>query len=142
MIYTLKEEIHVMILLIVFGIYISSYVEFIYLFLTQIKKKILRILLEIIGWITQIIITYLFVYKMADGYVPLYFILFIALGILLYFLFRFLYFKELNLFSKFLYKLLFFIISEIIMFIVPNYVKEIFKAYIKRKKDKKIKDLK
>lgn len=142
MIYTLKEEIHVMILLIVFGIYISSYVEFIYLFLTQIKKKILRILLEIIGWITQIIITYLFVYKMADGYVPLYFILFIALGILLYFLFRFLYFKELNFFSKFLYKLLFFIINEIIMFIVPNYVKEIFKNYIKRKKDKKTKDLK
>lgn len=142
MIYTLKEEIHVMILLIVFGIYISSYVEFIYLFLTQIKKKILRILLEIIGWITQIIITYLFVYKMADGYVPLYFILFIALGIALYFLFRFLYFKELNIFSKILYKSLFFIISEIIMFIVPNYVKEIFKTYIKRKKDKKIKDLK
>ena len=139
--YTLKEEIHIIILLIVFGIYICSYCEFIYIFLNQIKNKIIKILLEIIFWILQILITYLFTYKMQDGYVPIYFIIFILNGAIIYILFRAMYIKEIKTLSIFINKFMKILFKEIKSTIMPKYIKEIYINHKKRRKDRKIKDI-
>lgn len=141
MIYTLKEEIHIIILLIIFGIYICSYSDFIYILLKYIKNKIVKVVLEIIFWILQILITYIFVYKMQDGYVPIYFIMFILLGTIIYITFRFTHIKEIKWLAKTLVKAFKNILKETKEIIIPKYIKEIHKNFKKRRKDKKIKDI-
>ena len=93
MIYTLKEEMRIIILLIIFGIYISSYCEFVYSLLKQLKNKIIKIITEIILWAIQILITYKFTYRMQDGYIPIYFLIFVILGIIIYILTKSLFYK-------------------------------------------------
>ena len=75
MMYTLKDEIHVIILLIVYGIYLSSYLEILNILLQSIKKKVYKIIVEITLSLLEIYVAYIFVYKVQDGYIPIYFLL-------------------------------------------------------------------
>lgn len=88
MIHPLREEIYVAIYLIIYGIYlISTYDLFLYYSNRLIKKKIIKIVLEIIFCIIQLIVTYLFSYNLASGYIPIYFVLFIIVGVYFYIIF-------------------------------------------------------
>lgn len=82
--YTLTEEITVLIYLILYGVYLFSTLDIVNLIVDKIKKLWLKILIQIIYWLVQTYITYLFSYRLMNGYVPIYFILFIYGGYYLY----------------------------------------------------------
>lgn len=105
MIHTLKEEINVLIYLIIYGIFIiSTYDSVLYFSNHLINKKCIRIIIEIIYCIIQLIIAYIFSYNLADGYIPIYFILLIVVGVYSYILF----------FKKRLFNILDYILKNII----------------------------
>lgn len=86
MIHTLNEELYIIIYLIFFGLYILSTYDFFLKVLTETKtSKILNILFQIFFCILQLTITYFFTYKLAAGYIPIYFIIFVILGVLIYY---------------------------------------------------------
>ena len=86
MIHTLNEELYIIIYLIFFGLYISSTYDIFLKVLTETKtSKILNILFQIFFCILQLTITYFFTYKLAAGYIPIYFIIFVILGVLIYY---------------------------------------------------------
>lgn len=86
MIRPLYKEIYIIIALIAFGIYLVFIYDMFFIFnSTLTKKKIWRIFYEIIFNIINLYVTYIFTYKMASGYVPIYFILFMGIGVYLYF---------------------------------------------------------
>lgn len=83
MIHPLKEELIIILGLIIFGFYLSiSYDVFIYLNNKLSKRKRIN---EIIFISIQIYITYVFSYKLSDGYIPIYFILFFIFSWFIYF---------------------------------------------------------
>ena len=86
MIHPLYEEIIIIIGLILFGLYICiSYDVFIYMNNNITKNKIKKRLYEIIFITIQLYITYQFSYKLSEGYIPIYFILFFMLSGYIYF---------------------------------------------------------
>lgn len=141
MIYTVNEEFRIIILLIAFGTYIFFMSDFINVFSNKIKRKLLRYIVSIILWFIQIYISYIFVYKMQDGYMPLYFILFIVVGLIFYLFIRnqtlFILKRIINMFYYLLDKL----VNLIKETILPKYLSIVIKYNKKRIKDKKIKDI-
>lgn len=138
---TLKDEIHVIILLIVYGIYLSSYLEILNILLQSIKKKVYKIIVEITLSLLEIYVAYIFVYKVQDGYIPIYFLLFIILGIIIYLSFRHQTFKVFNHLVINIVKIIkktFTIFKEVIY---PKYLKEINNTFKKRRTNKKNKDI-
>lgn len=86
MIHTIQEEISIIIYLILFGIYLVSTYDLILQIEKWLKfKKIKTYLLEIIFNILQILITIRFSSKIANGYIPVYFILFFIIGVVIYY---------------------------------------------------------
>lgn len=86
MIHTIKEEIYISIYLIVFGIYLLSTYDILLIIIDRIKfKKWFKIIIELIFFILQIFVTYRFSFELANGYIPIYFILFVLIGIILYY---------------------------------------------------------
>lgn len=87
MIHPLKEEVYIAIYLICYGIYIVfTYDIFIFLF-NQIKiNRLCKTIIELFFAIIQLTITYFFTFKLASGYIPIYFILFFLIGSLIYYL--------------------------------------------------------
>lgn len=141
MMYTLKDEIHVIILLIIYGIYLSSYLEILNILLQSIKKKVYKIIVEITLSLLEIYVAYIFVYKVQDGYIPIYFLLFIILGIIIYLSFRHQTFKVFNhlvINIVNIIKKTFTIFKEVIY---PKYLKEINNTFKKRRTNKKNKDI-
>ncbi len=141
MIYTLKDEISIIILLIVYGIYISLYYEILNILVMKLKNKIIKIFTEIILCLLQIYISYLFIYKIQDGYIPIYFLGFILTGVLIYFLYHSRLYRVINYIFEKIMDFLKKVIKEIIGFLYPKYLKEIKSTLIKRRKLKKIKDI-
>ena len=85
MIHIVKEEIYISVYLIAFGIYlISTYDVLLYMLDSTKLKTVFKVLIEIIYCLIQLIITYFFSYKLASGYIPIYFILFLVIGFVLY----------------------------------------------------------
>lgn len=85
MIHTVKEEVYISIYLIAFGIYlISTYDVLLYILDCSKIPRAFKIIIEIIYCLIQLLITYLFSYKLASGYIPIYFILFLILGFIIY----------------------------------------------------------
>ena len=82
--YTIKEEIYIIFYLLVFGIYLFSTLDIITILTKKITKKSFRIIIQILFWLAQIYITFIFSYHLMDGYIPIYFILFIYLGYFIY----------------------------------------------------------
>lgn len=137
--YTVQEEIYILIYLILFGIYIFSSIDLIDLISQKIKNKVLRITLNILFTLIQIYITFTFSYNLMDGYVPIYFFIFIYIGFVIY----------IKLFKKYfitiitnIYNVLIFIIKRIIKLIKPFIYSKTIMKFIKREikiiKNKKI----
>lgn len=82
--YTIKEELYILIYLVGFGIYLFASLDIIELLFLKIKNKVLKIICDILFFVIQIYIIYLFSYNLMDGYIPIYFILFIYIGYLIY----------------------------------------------------------
>lgn len=82
----IKEEIYIIISLIIYGIYlISSYDLILQIQNFNKQKKIKSYLIEIIFNLLQILVTIKFSQNLSDGYIPTYFIIFLIIGILIYY---------------------------------------------------------
>lgn len=88
MIKPLNVEIKILIYIVAYGIYYFAVSDLIiYLEERYHFKKIPKLILELVYLIIQIFLTYNFCYKLESGYIPIYFLLFIIIGFLLYYLF-------------------------------------------------------
>ena len=141
MMYTLKEEVYIIILLIIYGIYLANYIDILNIILLKIKNKVTKIIVEGILSFTQIYVAYIFMYKIADGYIPIYFLLFVILGIILYLIFRYQIINTVKVLVNLIFKTLKTTIREIKQVIYPYYLKEVIKTFRKRKAYKKVKDI-
>lgn len=141
MIYTLREEIHIIILLVIYGIYISSYYDVVTLTILGIKNKITKIIIEILLCIFQIYLSYLFIFKIQDGYIPIYFLLFILVGVLIYYFLRNKMIATYLILIMFIKKIFIQTTKEVKNIICPIYLQEVINTFIKRRKDKKKKDI-
>ena len=94
MITKLDVELKILIYIIAYGIYYFASSDVLIYIINKIKKKIVVIIFEVLYLIIQIYITYNFCYKLENGYIPIYFMLFIVIGFLLYFLFMREYFNK------------------------------------------------
>lgn len=139
--YTLKEEVYIIILLIIYGIYLANYIDILNIILLKIKNKVTKIIVEGILSFTQIYVAYIFMYKIADGYIPIYFLLFVILGIILYLIFRYQIINTVKVLVNLIFKTLKTTIREIKQVIYPYYLKEVIKTFRKRKAYKKVKDI-
>lgn len=85
MIHPIKEEVYIAVYLILFGVYLLSTYDALSYLKKQIKMpKAIAIGSEIIFCLLQVYITYIFSYRLQDGYIPIYFILFMLLGWFIY----------------------------------------------------------
>ena len=102
MIKPLNIEFKILVYIIIFGIYYFAVSDIlIYIIEKRKRNKIFKVILEIFYLISQVYIAYDFCYKLDDGYIPIYFLLFISIGFLLYYLFMREYFiKCLDFISK------------------------------------------
>ncbi len=108
MIKPLNIELKILVYILIYGIYYFA-VSDILVYIVEKKKrnKIFKLIIEIIYLISQLYITYDFCYKLDDGYIPIYFLLFIIIGFLLYYLFMREYFiKCLDFINKILNKVI------------------------------------
>lgn len=83
-IYTLKEELYLIVYLFSYGVYLFATLDIVEQIIIKINKKIFNIIINICYWLIQWYITYIFSLKLMDGYLPMYFILFIGLGAFIY----------------------------------------------------------
>lgn len=83
-IYTIKEELYLIVYLFSYGVYLFATLDVIDQIIIKLNKKVLTIIINICYWLTQWYITYIFSLKLMDGYLPMYFILFIGLGAFIY----------------------------------------------------------
>lgn len=123
MIRPLNLELRILLYIISFGIYYFSFTDLVIFIEEKYKlNKIFKTILEIIYLILQVFLTYNFCYNLDYGYIPIYFMLFIIIGFLIYYLFiKDSFIKTLNYLSK--------IISKITpLFIHLWYSKSIFKT--------------
>ena len=88
MIKPLNIELKILVYILIYGIYYFA-VSDVLVYIVEKKKrnKIFKIIIEIVYLLSQLYITYDFCYKLDDGYIPIYFLLFIVIGFLLYYLF-------------------------------------------------------
>lgn len=82
--HTLKEEVIILIYLIMYGIYLFSSLDILNIICKKTKKKIISIFVQVMYWIAQLCLTFIFSYNLMEGYVPIYFILFIYFGYYIY----------------------------------------------------------
>lgn len=85
MIYDIQTQIWIIIWLIAFGIFlIATYDIFYYVIEYYKPKQLIKAILEVAFGIVQIFIAYRVSFNICEGYIPIYFFLFFALGILIY----------------------------------------------------------
>lgn len=82
-VYNVIEEVRILIYLIVLGIFIPTSYDLITVI--RLKKKVTNVIIKMLGSILIIIISYYFIYKLKEGYVPQYGVLIMLLGIGLYY---------------------------------------------------------
>ena len=107
MIKPLNLELKILVYILSFGIYYFA-VSDILIYIVDKKKnnKVFKLIVEIIYLVSQLYLSYDFCYKLDDGYIPVYFLLFIIIGFILYYLFMREYFiKCLDFISKIFNKL-------------------------------------
>ncbi len=127
--YTIKEEVYIIIYSIMFGIYIFSNIDIIDILVRNIKNKLLKIFIPIILIVLHIYITFIFSYNLMDGYMTIYFILFMYIAYLMYNTFIKKYFKKIILQ---IYKVLIYLIKQIIKIIKPFIYSKTIVKFIKR----------
>lgn len=130
--YTLNEEMRVLISLILFGIYLISFIDMLDIICGRIKKKVLQIIFMCTCWITQLYITFIFSYNIMNGYVPIYFILFIYIGAIIYIKLFKKYFKKIfNIIYNVLNKLFKYIIKLLKPLLYSKYLVKFIKREIR-----------
>lgn len=127
--YTIKEEIYIIIYSIMFGIYIFSNIDIIDILIKNTKNKILKIIIPTILIIIHIYVTFIFSYNLMDGYMTIYFILFMYIAFLIYNIFIKKYFKKIILL---IYKVLIYLIKQIIKIVKPFIYSKTIIKFIKR----------
>lgn len=139
MIKELDVELKVLIYIIAYGIYYFSSSDLLIYILNKFKNKIVGVLLEVLYLFVQVFVTYNFCYKLENGYIPIYFMLFIIIGFLLYYLFMREYFNKcLDFIYKFIIKIKPFFSH---LFYSPTIFKNGFKKIFRKKRKKKSKHL-
>lgn len=83
MIYTLKEQITMIFLFIIMGIFISMVLDTIHTLLSKIN--IINYIVQIILWCIMTIICIKLINRISDGYFPLYTIMFFVIGYVVYY---------------------------------------------------------
>lgn len=108
MIKPLNVELKILVYILIYGIYYFAVSDvLVYVVEKKKRKKIFKVIIEVIYLISQLYITYDFCYKLDDGYIPIYFLFFIVIGFLLYYLFMREYFiKCLDFIGKILNKII------------------------------------
>lgn len=107
MIKPLNVELKILVYILVYGIYYFAASD-ILVYIVDKKKnnKIFKVIIEVLYLLSQVYISYEFCFKLDNGYIPIYFLLFIIIGFLLYYLFMREYFiKCLDFISKILTKI-------------------------------------
>lgn len=137
MIYDIHTQIWIIIWLVVFGIFLIATYDIFYYVLDYYKpKKIVKAIFEVLFGIIQILIAYRVSFNICEGYIPIYFFLFFALGVFIYLkLLKKTLVKDLPMIMKgisFLTKW----IGKLIVFLfyspeVVSFIKNVFKAIIK-----------
>lgn len=97
---SIKEDIRVIVILMAYGIFVSMSIDLLKLFLSCRSKRrktniIRNYILQVLYGLVLLFISYNVSYKMANGYVPIYFMIFVCLGILLYYFWERKYFVQL-----------------------------------------------
>lgn len=82
--YTIQEELYILLYLVAFGIYLFSTLDIVTIICKKFKKKAIKIIIQVIFWLLQIYISFIFSYQLMSGYVPIYFIAFIYSGYFIY----------------------------------------------------------
>ena len=68
----------------IFGIYLFSTLDIVTIICKKFKKKAIKIIIQVIFWLLQIYISFIFSYQLMSGYVPIYFIAFVYSGYFIY----------------------------------------------------------
>ena len=82
--YTIQEELYILLYLVAFGIYLFSTLDIVTIICKKFKKKAIKIIIQVIFWLLQIYISFIFSYQLMSGYVPIYFIAFVYSGYFIY----------------------------------------------------------
>ena len=82
-VYNVLEEIRIVLYLLTLGIFIPTNYDL--LKIIESKKRTLMIITKSLGSLLILILCYLFIYKLKEGYVPQYGILIVLLGIVVYY---------------------------------------------------------
>ena len=83
-VYTFKEELRIIIYLLAFGIFIVCNYDM--LILIKTKSKINNLIIKTIYSVFIILMSYFFIYRLQEGYLPQYGILIVVIGTLVYIL--------------------------------------------------------
>lgn len=137
MIHPLKEEIYIIIYLVAYGIYLISTYDVILFCINKANwSKIIKVIIEILYCIIQLVITYFFSYKLATGYIPIYFIVFLIIGFTIYiYLLRKTLIKTLSFYDQNIKPFVLNILKTILIpYELITLFKWIFKKIIKKKK--------
>ncbi len=150
MIHSTQEEVRIMVYIISFGVFcLSSYDTLLYLIKNI--KKIPNLIIQSIFSLIMIYFTYEFSYKLAYGYIPIHYILFLIIGFIIYKLIRKEYLEGLNLLTTIFLKIKPKIIKIMVFLLYPKefiagikvpfiYMKDtlenFFKVIIKEKQEK------
>lgn len=129
MIHETIEEFRIMLYLICYGIFcISSYDTL--LFFINNFKKIFKLSISIIYALLMIYFTYEFSYVLANGYIPIHFILFLIIGFLIYFVIRRIYIEGLTYIRDIFLKIRKPFIKIVIFLVYPKEIIDIIKLII------------
>ena len=82
-VYNVLEEIRIVVYLLTLGIFIPTNYDL--LKIIESKKRTLTIITKSLGSLLILILCYLFIYRLKEGYVPQYGILIVLLGIVVYY---------------------------------------------------------
>lgn len=130
MIHETNEELRIMVYLIGYGIFcISSYDTL--LFFINNLNKIFKIGISAIYSILMIYFTYEFSYVLANGYIPIHFILFLILGFLIYFITRKIYLEGLIYIKGSIIKIRKPVFKIMIFLVYPKEIIDIIKLILK-----------
>lgn len=134
MIHETIEEVRIMLYLIGYGIFcLSSYDTLITLIKTLIKP--LKIAISIIYSVSIVYLTYEFSFVLANGYIPIHFILFLLIGFLIYILVRKIYMQGLIYIKEILIKIKRPIGKLLVFLVYPQELIEIIKIPMRMLKD-------
>ena len=65
--YTIQEELYILLYLVAFGIYLFSTLDIVTIICKKFKKKAIKIIIQVIFWLLQIYISFIFSYQLMSG---------------------------------------------------------------------------